>query len=72
MERLRSDKGTILNLAAVTTVLYSTKHPDVRVEVDVNGTLNIPKAMRNKNDGALLVFTSTDKVYEEPKCLPID
>jgi CDP-glucose 4,6-dehydratase len=40
--------------------------------VDINGTLNILEAMRKKNDDAFLVFTSTDKVYGEPKRLPID
>jgi len=72
MEKLCADKDIILHLAAVTQVLYSIKYPQETVEVDIIGTLNILEAMRKKNDDAFLVFTSTDKVYGEPKYLPID
>ncbi|MEW6036206.1 MAG: GDP-mannose 4,6-dehydratase [Candidatus Micrarchaeota archaeon] len=72
MERICQEQDVILHLAAVTQVLYSIRNPQETVEVDVNGTLNILEAMRKKNDGAFLVFTSTDKVYGEPAYLPID
>jgi len=72
MEKICQDQDIILHLAAVTQVLYSIRNPRETAEVDINGTLNILEAMRKKNNDAFLVFTSTDKVYGEPKRLPID
>lgn len=72
IEKVCEDQETILHLAAITQVIYSVKNPVETVEVDVNGTLNIIEALRKKNENAFLVFASTDKVYGEPKYVPID
>lgn len=72
VEDVSSEKEIIFHLAAVTQVLYSIKNPRETVEVDVTGTLNFLEAIRNNNANTFFVFASTDKVYGEPKYVPID
>jgi len=67
-----NNQEIIFHLAAITQVLYAIKNPAETVAVDVNGTLNILEAIRNNDIDPFLVFASTDKVYGEPKYLPID
>ena len=66
------DQEIVFHLAAITQVIYSIRNPTETVEVDVNGTLNILEAIRNNSLDTSLIFASTDKVYGEPKYLPID
>ena len=66
------DKAVIFHLAAITQVLYSIKNPEETVSVNVGGTLNILEGIRRNHKNQFLVFTSTDKVYGEPKYNPID
>ncbi len=61
----------IFHLAAITQVLYSIKNPQETFDVNVSGTLNLLESAR-KCDTEFFVFASTDKVYGEPKYLPID
>ncbi len=70
-EELVKDKDVIFHLAAITQVIYANKMPIKTFEVNANGTLRILEAIRNVNPNLFLVFTSTDKVYGEPKKLPI-
>ena len=61
----------IFHLAAITQVLFSIKNPQDTYDVNVNGTLNILESAR-KSTIECFVFASTDKVYGEPRYLPID
>ena len=65
-------KDVIFHLAAITQVLYSIKNPKETIDINVCGTFNILEAIRRNNYEQFLVFTSTDKVYGEPKYNPID
>jgi CDP-glucose 4,6-dehydratase len=62
----------IFHLAAVTQVVYAVRNPVETFDVNAVGTMNILEAIRNSNTEQFLVFASTDKVYGEPKYLPID
>lgn len=66
------DKEILFHLASVTQVLYAIKNPEKTIAVNVIGTLNILEGMRNNSGEQFLVYASTDKVYGEPKYLPID
>jgi CDP-glucose 4,6-dehydratase len=52
--------------------LDSINDPKESVEVNVGGTLNVIEAVRKNDSIEFLVYASTDKVYGEPKYLPID
>lgn len=66
------NQEVIFHLAAVTQVLYSIKNPVETFNVNVDGASNILEEIRKSNEEQFLVFASTDKVYGEPKYLPID
>jgi len=65
-------KDVIFHLASITQVLYAIKNPEKTVAVNVGGTLNILEGMRENGGEQFLVYASTDKVYGEPKYVPID
>ena len=65
-------KEILFHLASVTQVLYAIKNPEETVAVNVFGALNILEGMRRSNEEQFLVYASTDKVYGEPKYVPID
>ncbi len=71
VEKLVKDKEFVFHLAAVTQVIYAKNNPREAFEVNANGTLNVLEALRKNKENAFLVFASTDKVYGEPKQLPI-
>lgn len=71
MGKIVRNKDTVFHLAAITQVIYAIKNPFETFDVNLNGTLNILEALR-KNEGPFLVYMSTDKVYGEPKRLPIE
>ena len=66
------DQTFIFHLAAITQVLYALKNPVETFKVDAIGTLNILEEIRKSKSDPYLVYASTDKVYGEPKYLPID
>lgn len=66
------DQEVVFHLAAITQVPYVVKHPVESAEVDIFGAINILEAARNSNQDAFIVYASTDKVYGEPKYVPID
>lgn len=66
-----SDKEVIFHLAAITQVIKSVRDPVETFSVNLQGTINLLEAMRRSDQGQVLIFTSTDKVYGEPIRLPI-
>lgn len=66
------DQELIFHLAAITQVVYAVRNPVESFDVNAIGTLNILESIRNSSTEQFLVFASTDKVYGEPKYLPID
>lgn len=62
----------IFHLGAQTQVLHSIKDPIESIEVNVGGTQNVLEAARKNEATEFLIYSSTDKVYGEPKYLPID
>lgn len=65
-------KDVVFHLASITQVLYAIKNPEETVTVNVGGTLNILEGIRGNGGEQFLVYASTDKVYGEPKYVPID
>ncbi len=72
MKGLVNGQDALFHLAAITQVLYSKTHPVDTFNIDANGTLNILEALRKSARPPFLLFVSTDKVYGEPKYVPID
>lgn len=65
-----TNQEVVFHLAAITQVLWAMSHPQETVSTNVLGTLNVLEAVRRS--GTRLVFASTDKVYGEPRYLPLD
>ena len=61
----------VFHLAAITSVPYSIKHPEITYEVNINGTKNLLEACLHK-DIERLIYLSTCAVYGEPEYLPVD
>lgn len=66
------DQELVFHLAALTQVLHSFGRENKFMEVNEKGTFNVLEAARRSKSLEFLVFSSTDKVYGEPKKLPID
>lgn len=63
--------GAVFHLAAITSVPYSIKSPDVTREVNVKGTMNLLEAsLRGSVDR--FIYVSTCAVYGEAEYLPVD
>ncbi|NCF64581.1 MAG: SDR family NAD(P)-dependent oxidoreductase [Chloroflexi bacterium] len=60
----------IAHLAAMAGVRNAVKHPDLYVEVDLNGTQHLMDAARNSNSVQNFVFASTSSVYGNTKQIP--
>jgi UDP-glucuronate 4-epimerase len=60
----------VAHLAAMAGVRYAIQHPDLYVEVDLNGTQHLLDAARAVGDVANFVFASTSSVYGETKQIP--
>jgi len=60
----------VFHLAAITSVPYSVKHPDVTRDVNVTGTLNLLEASLN-SDVEHFILVSSCAVYGEAQHLPI-
>jgi CDP-glucose 4,6-dehydratase len=72
VKKLIEGMDVIFHLAAITQVIYGKNNPVETFEVNAYGTLNLLEALRESVNNPFLVFSSTDKVYGEPKYLPID
>ena len=53
----------VVHLAAQVAVTTSVTDPRIDFEINTAGTLNVLEALRQVNPGALLLYTSTNKVY---------
>jgi len=72
MDKAVENRDVIFHLAAITQVTYGIKNPVETFEVNVSGTLNLLESIRKRSPSPFLIYASTDKVYGEPKYLPID
>jgi CDP-paratose 2-epimerase len=54
---------TVIHLAAQVAVTSSLTDPRYDFDVNAGGTLNVLEALRSVNPAAVLIFTSTNKVY---------
>lgn len=61
----------VFHLAALIAIPYSYHSPDMYVDTNIKGTLNILQAARDLNTKRVLV-TSTSEVYGTAKYVPID
>ena len=61
----------VFHLAALIAIPYSYHSPDMYVDTNIHGTLNILQAARDLNTKRVLV-TSTSEVYGTAKYVPID
>lgn len=66
------DQELVFHLAALTQVIHSFSIPREFFDVNVTGTLNLLEKLRESDALEFFVFSSTDKVYGEPRRLPID
>jgi len=65
LERLITQVDVIYHLAAQTAVTISIKNPREDFEVNLLGTFNLLEIIRRKNPKAILIYSSTNKVYGE-------
>jgi len=71
VEEALEDVEAVFHLAAITSVPYSVKHPNITHEVNVNGTRNLLEAcLRHRVEK--FIYLSTCAVYGEPEYLPVD
>ncbi|BCX14627.1 MAG: CDP-paratose 2-epimerase [Patescibacteria group bacterium] len=61
----------IYHLAAQTAVTTSVQNPREDFEINAVGTFNLLEAIRKKNPKAILVYSSTNKVYGNMQNIPI-
>lgn len=62
----------IFHLAANANVYASILDPNYDFDTNALGTFNILKAVRERADNAIVIFTSSAAVYGEPMYTPID
>ena len=65
------DVDAVFHLAALIAIPYSYHSPDMYVDTNIKGTLNILQAARDLNTARILV-TSTSEVYGTAQYVPID
>ena len=61
----------VLHLAAITSVPFSVKNPNLTYETNVAGTLNLLVSLAKERVGKF-VFISSCAVYGDPQYLPVD
>jgi len=71
ISRKIKDSEIIFDIGAITQVPYSIRHPAETMRTNVNGVLGMLEGIRLSNQDAVMIYTSTDKVYGEPDRLPI-
>ncbi|SFP83478.1 NAD-dependent epimerase/dehydratase family protein [Sphingomonas rubra] len=57
------DAKAVFHLAAQVAVTTSMADPRADFAINIEGTLNLLEALRERNDGTPLIFASTNKVY---------
>lgn len=69
----RATKGveTVYHLAALIGIPYSYHSPDMYIDTNIKGTLNVLQASRDENVSRIIV-TSTSEVYGTAQYVPID
>jgi nucleoside-diphosphate-sugar epimerase len=73
IERALDEVKVVFHLAAITSVPYSVRYPDITRRVNADGTLNILEAcLRGNVDVERFVYISSCAVYGDPEYLPID
>jgi len=71
VEEAVKDVDVVFHLAAITSVPYSFKHPNVTMKVNVEGARNLLEAcLRGRVER--FIYVSTCAVYGEPEYLPIN
>jgi UDP-glucose 4-epimerase len=65
------DVEAVFHLAAIVSVPFSMKHPQVTHEINVDGTASLLEACLKANVERF-IYASSCAVYGEPKYLPID
>ena len=65
------DVDAVFHLAALIAIPYSYHSPDMYVDTNIKGTLNVLQAARDLNTKRILV-TSTSEVYGTAQYVPID
>ena len=63
-------KDIVFHLSA-RNVILSSKNPEMDLEVNARGTLNVLKACQEENTIQKIVYTSTSSVYGNPRYMPI-
>lgn len=71
VKNILNENQFVFHLAAITQVLYSNAHPEEAYTTNAIGTLNVLEAIRASPMEHFLIFMSSDKVYGEPRILPI-
>jgi CDP-glucose 4,6-dehydratase len=66
------DQEVVFHLAALTQVIHSFTLAREFFDVNAMGTLNMLEGLRGSKSLEFLVFSSTDKVYGEPRYVPMD
>ena len=61
----------VFHLAAQPNVIGSVKDPEYNFTTNVDGTLNVLKAVK-ENNVKKVIFSSSREVYGEPKYIPVD
>jgi len=61
----------VFHLAAITSVPYSVKHPEITRQVNVEGTRKLLEACL-RGGAERFIFVSSCAVYGEPEYLPVD
>lgn len=71
MNQLAAGQDAIMHLAALIAIPFSYVAPDMYVETNVQGTLNLLNAARTHNVGRF-IHTSTSEVYGTAQYVPMD
>ncbi len=71
MEKIIKGIDIVFHLAALISIPFSYESPELYVDTNVKGTLNVLKASL-KNDVQRVLITSTSEVYGTAKYVPID
>ena len=71
MQSIVADRDAVLHLAALIAIPYSYAAPDLYVQTNVQGTVNLLNAARRAEVGRF-VHTSTSEVYGTAQYVPMD
>ena len=63
MEKVFSEADAVFHLAGQTAVTTSIKNPRKDFEINALGTFNVLEALRKSKSNAVIIYSSTNKVY---------